>query len=723
MNTINFLFGIHNHQPVGNFDGVFREAFDRCYAPLVERLRRHPVIRCALHHSGPLIEWIEANEPGYFDRLGELVERGQVEIMSGGFYEPILTVIPREDALGQIHMMNEWVEARFGYKPRGLWCAERIWEPQLASLLAEAGIDYTVIDESHFTYSGLSSGQMFGYYVTEDVGALVRVFPIDKTLRYTVPFKLPEETIEYLRRIADESGTKAVTLADDGEKFGVWPGTHKWVYEDGYLDDLFDALEQNADWITMPTFSEYIDAVAPAGRVYLPTASYEEMMEWALPVESQHGYERFVERLKADGIYEANKPFVRGGFWRNFMARYSESNLLSKKMLRVSAKLRAAVASGLADDSGRVPGVDAAARRELYRSQCNCAYWHGLFGGLYLNYLRHASYERMISAENMVEAGAIEDGTLFTLEVSDYDADGVDEVLVENPVINAYISPHYGGSILELDYRPKRFNLTNVLTRRTEAYHAKIVEGLEPEQDSGSQPKSAHDLVKVKESGLHEHLVNDRYDRRFFLDHFLGPDVTLDTFARADYKEAGDFVGRPYDRVKAEKAGDTISVVLSRKAGVRVNGEWAPLRVEKAYMFGRDGAFSLTYTITNIADRKLDLWFASEANIGLLAGYADDRRYVVPGQKLADSRAASRGALDGVGEVRLEDDWSGIRLAFKLEPAAGFWRFPIETVSQSEDGFERNYQASSLLFHWRLALDPSATEKVVVMTRASHSGE
>jgi len=715
MKQINFLFGIHNHQPVGNFDGVFRDAFEHCYAPLVERLRRHPAIRCAMHHSGPLIEWIEANEQGYFDTFGELVERGQIEVMSGGFYEPILTVIPYDDALGQIRMMNEWVEARFGRKPRGLWCPERIWEPQLASLLSAAGIDYTVIDESHFSYSGLTAAEMFGYYITEDKGAVVRVFPIDKSLRYSIPFKLPEVTIEYLRGIADESGTKAATLGDDGEKFGVWPGTHKWVYEDGYLDNLFAALEANADWIKMPTFSEYIDAVPPAGRVYLPTASYEEMMEWALPVGSQHGYERFVERLKEAGIHDENKPYVRGGFWRNFMAKYSESNLMNKKMLRVSAKVRAA-------------GRNSDAQRELYRSQCNCAYWHGLFGGLYLNYLRHASYERMIAAENLAEADAIAAKKLFALEVSDYDADGVPEVLVENPVINAYISPHYGGSILELDYRPKNFNLTNVLTRRKEAYHAKITEGLTPEGESGDQPKSAHDLVKVKESGLHERLVYDRHDRRLFLDHFLGPDATLETFAKASYDEAGDFVGQPYERVKAEKAGDTITVELARVAGVQVGEEWMPIRVEKVYRFGRGGSFSLTYTITNLGDRTVDVWFGSEANIGLLAGNADDRRYVVPGHKLEDAppgggeRPASQGALDGVGEVRLEDDWSGVRVAFSLEPAAGFWRFPLETVSQSEDGFERNYQASSLLFHWRLLLEPKASEKVAVNTTASHSG-
>ena len=38
-------------------------------------------------------------------------------------------------------------------------------------------------------------------------------------------------------------------LADDGEKFGVWPDTHHQVYEKGWLDQFFTLLEQNADWL------------------------------------------------------------------------------------------------------------------------------------------------------------------------------------------------------------------------------------------------------------------------------------------------------------------------------------------------------------------------------------------------------------------------------------------------------------------------------------------
>jgi alpha-amylase len=62
------------------------------------------------------------------------------------------------------------------------------------------------------------------------------------------------------------------------------------------------------------------------------------------------------------------------------------------------------------------------------------------------------------------------------------------------------------------------------------------------------------------------------------------------------------------------------------------------------------------------------------------------------------------------------DDWSGIRIAFGLDPAAGFWRFPIETVSQSEDGFERNYQGSSFVMLYEI---PPGSEEISIAQRLS----
>jgi len=94
---ISLALAIHNHQPVGNFGWVFAEVYDRAYLPMLEALERHPGVRLSLHYTGPLLEWLGAERPEFLARLGALVARGQVELLGGGLYEPVLASLPERD--------------------------------------------------------------------------------------------------------------------------------------------------------------------------------------------------------------------------------------------------------------------------------------------------------------------------------------------------------------------------------------------------------------------------------------------------------------------------------------------------------------------------------------------------------------------------------------------------------------------------------------------------
>ncbi|MCB1196117.1 DUF1926 domain-containing protein, partial [bacterium] len=522
MKKINFLFGIHCHQPVGNFDHVFRESFQLCYEPFLDVLSRHPGVRCALHYTGPLLEWIEQNRPEYFDKIRMLVDRNQVEMLTGGFYEPILSILPDQDAHDQIVYMSNYTRKYFHYAPKGMWLAERVWEPGLPSLLNNAGVEYSLLDDSHFLATGMKQNEMFGYYITENKGTTLNLFPINKNLRYLIPFKQPEDTIEYFRSIASDDHSKAVTMGDDGEKFGVWPNTYDWVYKQGYLERLFTLLEENSSWISMVTFSEYIKENPPRERIYLPTSSYEEMLEWSLPARAIPQYEHTIHEMKKCPSFDDMKPFIRGGFWRNFLSKYHESNLMHKKMLRVSKLVHTYAEKELA------------VKKELWRGQCNCAYWHGLFGGTYLNYLRNAIYTHLIKAETMVDAIVKKENSSECrgIETYDYMCDGQEKVLISSPVLNIYIDPAHSGSCFELDYKPAFFNVANTFSRKYEAYHDKLLSMHKNEQNSADkeQPASIHDMVVSKEDGLENYLQYDTYFRHLFVDHFLAQDTTLEEF-------------------------------------------------------------------------------------------------------------------------------------------------------------------------------------------------
>ncbi len=265
MRPVTLTLIVHDHQPVGNFDAVFQQAYFDAYAPFLAFLESRPAVRLAVHHSGPLLQWLALHHADYLQRLRVLVDRGQIELWGGGFFEPILPAIPEVDRRGQIRAMADWLELELGRRPHGLWLAERVWEPGLASSLAAAGAGYTAVDDAHFVAAGFERDALWGYFLTEDQGRSLAVFPIHRELRYLVPFGEPDQAIELLRRVAEGGEGRIAVLGDDGEKFGVWPGTHARCYEQHWLERFADALAAHP-WIELrpPAETAGASAAAPA---------------------------------------------------------------------------------------------------------------------------------------------------------------------------------------------------------------------------------------------------------------------------------------------------------------------------------------------------------------------------------------------------------------------------------------------------------------------------
>lgn len=708
MKKIKFAIGIHNHQPIGNFDFVFEDAYHKAYIPFLDVLERHPKIKIALHYTGVLFEWLLNRDQSFGPRLKKLVTSGQLEMMSGGYYEPILVNIPDEDKLGQIEKLNKFVKHHIGYEPIGLWLAERIWEPQLPKPLALSGTKYLVIDDSHFKTAGLEEEELFGYYLTEETGHVIKIFPISERLRYTIPFQAPEVTIDYLRSIATEACDRLIVFADDGEKFGIWPGTHAHCYQNHWLEKFFSLLEANLDWIEIVHFSEAIEKLLPLGSVYLPTASYREMMEWALPAKAIERYEDFEHQLKHHGLFDNYKVFVRGGFWRNFLAKYPESNNLHKKSLWVSKKIQALKTNKKYD-----PELIEKAQDFLWAGQTNCPYWHGVFGGLYLNNLRYAVYSQMIQAETVIDQivkpNAIYQAGWIDFTTADFDADGQDEAIVETKVLNLYFSPHLGGALFELDYKPRHVNLLDTMTRRKEAYHNKLLalKNNQPAAPQNDSIASIHDMVVSKEPGLENKLFYDKYRRSSLIDHFFGPATKLDDVLKCDYDEVGDFIPARYS-FETESADGGLTIRFHRDGLVRCNDQNRRIHLAKAIKFSpKHSSLEISYEMKNLESTPIELWFGPEFNFALLAGNAPDRYYHFDREINASRHLASVGAVDAVQRMGLKDEWMRIDVQLQFSVPATVWRFPVETISQSEGGFERVYQSSVVIPNWKIRLKPA----------------
>jgi alpha-amylase len=711
MGTVTLLLGIHNHQPQGNFDHVFAQGYEDCYRRLLDAIARHEGIRITLHHSGPLIEWIEANHPQYLEQLGELARSGRVELMGGGFYEPMLSVLPEQDARGQLELLADYWEAHAGIRPRGMWLAERVWEPDLARVIAEAGYRYTVVDDGHFLAAGMKR-PMRGYYVTDKAGRPLCLFPISMELRYTIPFKPASETIDHLLAVADaaEDGDCVVTYGDDGEKFGMWPGTKQWVWDEGWLDQFFEQLERNSDRILTSTFSEVLKRHTPSGRVYLPTASYDEMGEWALPAEAQPRFHALVHEVEEQGHKEDWGPFVRGGIWQGFLAKYPESNLMHKRMCYVSSRVASAAEVAAQRDDPQLQDRVEQATRELYRGQCNCAYWHGLFGGLYLAKLRSAVHSHLIRAD--VAATEVLGGQQpVELERLDLDGDLSDEVILTGPKLGVTVNPGRGGTLMAIDDRVGAFCVSDVLTRRPEAYHAKVIELSQKSGDDDEQrasPKSIHEITTLKEEGLAEMLVYDPHQRLGLVDQFLAADPQLDPLRLGQAVELGDFKETPYEVLQA--SGGLGSVTLCRTGRVRQGEDLVEVALQKAIRLDA-GTLTADYEITTHAPLG-PLSFATELSLTLPSGPHPDGSYTtITTDGTREDPVTVTDLAGGVCRIELSDPLNALRLVMVPAPAATICRFPLETVSQSESGIERTYQGSTIIFIWPLELQAAESFK------------
>jgi len=666
------------------------EAFQKAYLPFIKTLQKYPFMKISIHYSGVLWDFFKEYHPEFLKELKELVRRGQLEMMTGGYYEPILAVIPDKDKIGQILRLTHTIEAEMGVRPRGMWLAERVWEPHLPKYLRKAGVEYLTIDDYHFKKSGLREEELHGYYLTEEDGEVVKVFPGSERLRYIIPFRPPEETLSYLQRLRGTS--QAAIFADDGEKFGVWPYTFHSVYEEGWLERFFQMIGENLDWLEPLPLGGYLQLHKPLGRIYLPCSSYMEMDEWSLPTEAMMGYGKALQRLKEFEEGEEIRRFLKGGFWRNFFAKYPESNDLHKRVISLSKKIERKKYS---------PSQREALLRHLYRAQCNDAYWHGVFGGLYLPHLRHGLYENLIRAENLYDRERHKDENWIEIERGDLNGDQEEEVLVKTPQI-LFLFRQAGGSLTEMDWRPKAFNILNTLTRRKEGYHQRVLEA--KEESRGGEIRTIHEIFDSKEKDLDRYLHFDTYRRASFLDHFIPLSVDLESFRKGQFIEEGDFIESPYE-IEIQKRGKNRRLLFSRRGYLFQKGERYSIEVKKDFFFhqGRP-ILKAEYKISFQQEARIETVFGIEFNINLLAGEAPDRYYEIPGHHLEDRRLASSGEIRGVTKIYLVDEWTGFKLFLGVDRSSTLWRFPIETVSLSESGFERVFQGSCLLLLWPLNL-------------------
>ncbi len=640
MKKINFIFTIHFHQPTGQLEWVLERIYNNCYRLLLDIFKQFTDMKITVHVSGPLLLEMIDKYPEWIEELAKLGDHGTIEFLAGSYGEAILPILPEDDRVKQVKAYIEIFEKYFGYRPRGLWLPERVWEPNIVRPLVENGIEYVLLDDSTLYRSGRLGDDALYAWTTEDSGHRLNLLFIDTNLRYILPWRSHEEVFNYMLSRADTLGNRYLLWGSDAEKFGEWRESSwaRW-----WLIEFFNKLRQRRHEIELIHPSEYIEKYGVRGLIYPPPGSYDKMLEWS------------------------------GGFFRNFLIKYRESNNLHKKMIYLNKKLKKL-------------NAPEEAWKYYYLAQCNDAYWHGLFGGIYLTHLRQALYEEYIKAERIAEehAGYYDESNIYVKKI-DFDYDGDKEVIIETKNINVYIKPGDGGTIFEVDYKEEGFehNIINTMTRYWETY----LEG------TGFQP--------------------DWYRRVSAREHLWAPHISInDWINNTPFVDRSDFA---LSRYQAIIRGN--GVVLRKIARVYpYEGGFIEVFIEKIIRVDYSKPrIIVDFTMKNIGDKPVDGLLGIEYTLA-------------PRFNRVRKESGFIGYIVEGYEIPISSSWKGITreirikspvfpdISLRTDRESELWVSPLNMPTRTEKGILQNFEGLGIMFVDKIFLevDKSFSKNIIL---------
>jgi hypothetical protein len=425
---LTLIIGSHNHIPYGTGDDELERFYSKKLKPFISALNKFPKIQAVLHYSGFLLQWLDKAHSEYLSLIEDLIARKQVELLGGAFYEPLLTLLPLTDKLGQIELMTTYIRKEFGKRPQGFWLPALAWDQSLTGVLHNSGMGYTFLREEQFVRAGLSGEALYTPHITEDQGKIITIFPISSRLTRDFTAGKLKGAVEQLAREVPPGGRRIVS---------VFPEQWAFKSEDAQKTEeglfrLFEELSQCESFADFNTPAKLYKSRQGLTKAYFPDSLEGE------PADDS-----------PDG--EGRVTFCP----RQFLITYPEANGIYAKMMFTHVLI-----NQLRGDKSR----KRSARESLWKAQGLDSFYRRPEGGIYRNTVRNAAYRALLGAEKITREKGVFIPSLMTL---DFDLDGEDEYLFQEEYVNCCVKT-LGAGVFELDYLPKTWNYLATLELREE---------------------------------------------------------------------------------------------------------------------------------------------------------------------------------------------------------------------------------------------------------------
>jgi hypothetical protein len=424
-NKINLILGSHKHIPFGAGDDEFERTYEKKLKPFISTLYKYPKIQAVLHYSGVLLHWIERYHSEFLMLIEDMVSRKQVEILGGGFYEPMMPLIPLQDKIGQVELLTTYLRKQFGKRPQGCWLPALAWEQNMVSPLCACGMGYTFLDEEQFRQAGLGGRDLFFPCISEDQGKIITIFPLSKFLKNEFAQKKASPVLNGLAEKMPAEGEWTVSVFPE----------HLFTKEDSpaleyTFHEFFDELSQCESFVNFTSPGKFYRGLQGLQKAYFPDSLGADSFGADLPGENSPA--------------EKKSPRSRT-LPRRFLIDFPEANGIYSKMIFTHVLI-----NQLRGDKSR----KRTAREALWKAQsCDVFYLPEEYG-IDCHSVRNAAYKALLDAERICR----EKGSFIpSLMNFDFDMDGVGEYLFQDTKLNCYIRLR-GASVFELDYLPKTWN-------------------------------------------------------------------------------------------------------------------------------------------------------------------------------------------------------------------------------------------------------------------------
>jgi hypothetical protein len=642
---INLILVDHSHVPYGVKDEEFEYIYICKLRPFIAALNNYPAIRGTLHYSGVLLHRIERAHPEFFMLIEDLISRKQIELMGGGFYEPMMPLISQQDKIGQIELFTDYMRKHFNKRPLGCWLPALAWEPGMVDALNRCGMSYTFLAAEQVQNAGLEGESLFGPCLTEDQGKLLTVFPLfcippSRAFSFTrspgaVLAGVKRETLfEELKRLADSRNTAS------GE------GRIVAIYSNGILDESSGIQEAGKN----------------INRFFEELSRCETFASFTTPGKILKN-----RRIYKKAYFGADSK----GCVKRFLLDYPEANGIYAKTIFTHV-----LVNQLRGDKAR----KTAALEELWKAQGYDAFCRSWSGGFYRGAIRNAVYRSLILAENTARIKGIFIPSLVNF---DFDFDGEDEYIFRNDHASVYVKKQ-GAAVFEFDFIPRSWNYLNTLLPR----------------ETGARKSGATLNPVERRMAFTDILALPGFSPAVFVEAGI---------STRDAEKAGQirFCGvEPYEILETDKARQKADFRLN--AVEAPASTLNSIEINKTYHLKKDSLL-VRYKLVNQGKKKTDFDFIPRLDLVFPGTGEEYLRVYRVSPKGKDALTGGEGDMPGAGTVELDDLENELIITLSCDKTFDAHFAPVYASCPVYGKEQRFYQSTCVLPVTHLSLESAAS--------------